>query len=192
VTGDHDAKAAAARGLVVVVFGDECGERVHELIGEGALVFGGGEADAGFERERWELASGGPGAFSERADRGDRAAGGGEEGAAGEAIADGGRVCGGSAGCTERAGAHDIERCGGLEEVFDAVPAAAFADELEEFGVLEGSDVVADALAGEAEGACDAGGGLGVAEEVEDPEADRVHQNSGLIRGFDDEAISGH
>ena len=98
-----------------------------------------------------------------RTDRSDRAAGGGEEGAAGKAIADGARVSAHDAGRTQSVGADDNERCRGLEEVFDTVTAAALADELEELRVLEGSNVVADALAGETESPRDTSGGFGLA-----------------------------
>jgi hypothetical protein len=47
--------------------------------------------------------------------------------------------------------------------------------------LLKGADVVADALPREAQGPGDAGGGVGSAEEGENPEADRVHDGSGLI-----------
>jgi hypothetical protein len=59
---------------------------------------------------------------------------------------------------------------------------AAFADGMDETGVLERADVVSDALPGKAQRAGDAGGGIGPAEKGEDPESDRIHDGSGLIR----------
>ena len=54
-------------------------------------------------------------------------------------------------GNAQRVGTYDVEGSRGLEEVFDAVPAAPFADRVKELRLLERPDVVADALAGELE-----------------------------------------
>src|ERR1700735_4980288 len=51
----------------------------------------------------------------------------------------------GGAGGAECAGGDGVELGGGLEEVFDIVVVAAFADGMDEAGLLERADVVADA-----------------------------------------------
>jgi hypothetical protein len=141
--------------LIIVVLGDERGEGVHELVGEGTLVFGRAKAHPSFECERRQLAARSRGALTKRANRSDRSARGGDEVPAGEPIAHRRRVGMERPGGAERAGTHDVEGGRRLKEVLNAVPAAAFADRAQELRCLERADVVADTLTRELECAGD-------------------------------------
>ena len=128
------------------------------------------------------------GAFLELGDVEHGAVGGGDLVGAGEVVLSHRGVEGDG---TEGVGAEEEVGGGGLQELFDRVPRAAFARRVKEPRLGELADVITDSLPRGVEGAGGASGGVGVAEMGEDAESDRVECGGGLVGGAEDRDVGG-
>src|SRR5918992_444368 len=92
VQGHDDAMVAPLRGGLVVVLGDQPGDRGGELLGEGGPVGGAREADVGVDRVRGEALIGLGGAGDEGADLTYQPCGDGQQPAGGQLVGGAGGV----------------------------------------------------------------------------------------------------
>ena len=141
---DDEAVPAPARRRLVLVLGDERGDRLAQLGGEAGAVGGRGERDLAVDRERGEPLASGRRALDELADLPHHPPGEREEPAGRPLI---GRPVGIRRDRGQRGGRDHVRRGRRSEHALDAVALPALLDELDEPVALERPQVVVRLLA---------------------------------------------
>ncbi len=158
--GDYQSVFAPARRLLVVVLGDQRGDRLGQFRREGGPVRGGREADLAVDGERRQLFAGRRGAGKELAHLLDQTGGEGEHPPGRGLVPGAVRVRGDVGQCSR---GDDVGARGGLQHPFGAVALASFLDQLDEAVLFQRAQVIVDLLPGQAclRGQCGGRAGLG-------------------------------
>jgi hypothetical protein len=191
MSGHDEPKATSLWRVVIVVFSGEPRDRLGQRGREFVRGLGGREPDLGLDGEGRQLLTGIGRQSLELTNVLNDAGTGGDQVCARKAVANFAWSRRRSAKC---GGADDVPSGGGLQQAFTRVADLSLADRAQESGRFQLADVVAESLARELEGASGAGGGVGVAEVVEDPGADGIEEGGRLGWALDDgeELLGGH
>jgi hypothetical protein len=158
------------------VASDNIHDGAAQLFAEASALFGAFEAELGTERESGEplilrLSFACRAAKLRLAER-EQA----EEIGSAESVL---RAFARQAEAAEKFGRKNVALSGSAITALDHVAAAALPRAFEEMGASEFADMIVDALAGKAQAASEAGGGIGLAERVEDAQAKGVEKRGG-------------